>query len=333
MPNPRLAYCRLSCLLAGIALLTGCQSESRSIASGTLAQIAQTAETLLGKRESEEISDNPEQALPSEEASGLARAEESEKIDAIQQGSELPAVIALGQESRHVRPEDVRLTEPSGVREPWNSPYEVFGDRYEVKQSSRGYVEVGIASWYGPKFQGRKTSNGEVFDMYGLSAAHKGLPIPTIVRVTNLDNGSKIDVRINDRGPFHDDRIIDLSFAAAEALGFSDQGTAPVVVEAVDSKNFPEDTPANAASAPNVYIQAGAFQSVTSARNLKRDIEANLMLQRLKAEVRVLESEFEVDKVLHKVWIGPIKQIKTDEAVTKILIQMGLSKPVKVVAN
>ena len=169
--------------------------------------------------------------------------------------------------------------------------------------------------------------------MYGLSAAHKGLPIPTIVRVTNLDNGSKIDVRINDRGPFHDDRIIDLSFAAAEALGFSDQGTAPVVVEAVDSKNFQEDTPAKAASAPNVYIQAGAFQSATSARNLKRDIEANLMLQRLKAEVRVLESEFEVDKVLHKVWIGPIKQIKTDEAVTKILIQMGLSKPVKVVAN
>ena len=187
-----------------------------------------------------------------------------------------------------------------------------------------------LSSWYGGYFHGRTTANGETYNMYGHTAAHKTLPFGTKLRVCYQ---GCVNVRINDRGPFHDDRIIDLSFAAAEALGFSDQGTAPVVVEAVDSKNFPEDTPANAASAPNVYIQAGAFQSATRARNLKRDIEANLMLQRLKAEVRVLESEFEVDKVLHKVWIGPIKQIKTDEAVTKILIQMGLSKPVKVVAN
>ena len=100
-----------------------------------------------------------------------------------------------------------------------------------------GYREIGIASWYGKKFHGRKTAMGEKYDMYGLSAAHKALPLPTMVRVTNLDNGRSIEVRVNDRGPFHEDRVIDLSYAAARALGFETKGTAPVVVEAIDEVN------------------------------------------------------------------------------------------------
>ncbi|MBT3463096.1 MAG: septal ring lytic transglycosylase RlpA family protein [Gammaproteobacteria bacterium] len=240
----------------------------------------------------------------------------------------------LDAESKHLGGDDLNFgSTDEGIRRPWNSPYEVFGDRYEVKKSSLGYVEVGIASWYGQKFQGRKTSNGEIFDMYLASAAHKSLPIPTMVRVTNLDNGRKIEVRVNDRGPFHDDRIIDLSFAAAKALGFSTQGTAPVVVEALDAINYPEKALKQKQAGPKIYLQAGAFQSKVSARNLKRDIEANLMLQRLKAVVRVLESEFEKDSTLHKVWIGPIQTSKNEAAVTRILVQMGLAKPVKVVAN
>ena len=120
------------------------------------------------------------------------------------------------------------------------TPYEVFGVTYEVMPDSFGHVEIGVASWYGKKFHGRLTSNGEKYDMYGLSAAHKSLPIPSMVKVTNLDNGKSINLRINDRGPFHDNRIIDLSYAAAKAIGFDRQGTAPVVVEALDQLNHPD---------------------------------------------------------------------------------------------
>ena len=151
--------------------------------------------------------------------------------------------------------------EPRPETTPWNSPYEVYGDRYVVKEyKSKGIGKSASHPGMGKKFQGRKTSNGEIFDMHAMSAAHKTLPIPTMVRVTNLDNGQKIDVRVNDRGPFHDDRILDLSYAAAKALGFSEQGTAPVVVEALDAVNYPDEL-VGPKKAPNVYLQAGAFQS------------------------------------------------------------------------
>jgi rare lipoprotein A len=112
-------------------------------------------------------------------------------------------------------------------------PYEVFGVTYYPLSSSEGYVEEGIASWYGKKFHNRPTANGEVYDMYAITAAHKTLPLPTWVRVTNLDNLRSMVLRINDRGPFVGDRIIDLSYAAAEVLGFEEQGTANVRVEAL----------------------------------------------------------------------------------------------------
>lgn len=114
--------------------------------------------------------------------------------------------------------------------------YEVFGRRYFTQKSSRGHVERGIASWYGQPFHGRKTSSGEVYDMYTMSAAHKTLPLPTYARVTNLDNGRSVVVRINDRGPFHEDRIIDLSYVAAVKLGMKRQGTARVKVKAIQPK-------------------------------------------------------------------------------------------------
>ena len=114
------------------------------------------------------------------------------------------------------------------------SPYTVLGNTYTVLPSSNGFVEEGTASWYGRKFHGRLTSNGEKFDMYAMTAAHKHLPIPTYVKVTNLDNGKRAVLRVNDRGPFHGDRVIDLSWAAAAKLGFADQGTAPVRIVALD---------------------------------------------------------------------------------------------------
>jgi len=112
--------------------------------------------------------------------------------------------------------------------------YVVFGKRYYTKSSSRGHVERGLASWYGKKFHGRKTSNGERYNMYAMTAAHKTLPLPTYVRVSNLTNGRSTVVRVNDRGPFHGKRIIDLSYSAACRLGMAAQGIAMVEIRAID---------------------------------------------------------------------------------------------------
>lgn len=116
-----------------------------------------------------------------------------------------------------------------------NGPvYEVLGKRYSVMPSSTGYQERGVASWYGTKFHGNLTSSREPYDMYSMTAAHKTLPLPSYVRVTNLDNQRSVILRVNDRGPFYSDRIIDLSFAAAKKLGYAENGTARVKVEGID---------------------------------------------------------------------------------------------------
>jgi rare lipoprotein A len=118
-----------------------------------------------------------------------------------------------------------------------NKSYSVLGKRYQVLDSSHGYAEEGLASYYGKKFHGRRTSSQEVYDMYAFTAAHKTLPLPSFARVTNLDNGRSIVVRVNDRGPFHAGRVIDLSYAAAVKLGYRDRGTARVRVEALTEQD------------------------------------------------------------------------------------------------
>ena len=116
-------------------------------------------------------------------------------------------------------PSDAELQDAIPVQEPpspqGNADYQVLGQRYQVLDSAAGFVEQGVASWYGNKFHGHLTSNGEYYDMYSMTAAHKHLPLPSYVRVTNLDNDKSVVVRVNDRGPFHPNRVIDLSFAAA----------------------------------------------------------------------------------------------------------------------
>ncbi len=114
------------------------------------------------------------------------------------------------------------------------SPYSVMGKTYFPMNDARRYQATGTASWYGTKFHGQATANGEAYDLYGMTAAHKTLPLPSYVRVTNLDNGKSVIVRVNDRGPFYSDRIIDLSFAAAKKLGYAESGTARVQVEGID---------------------------------------------------------------------------------------------------
>lgn len=118
------------------------------------------------------------------------------------------------------------------------NPYTVLGKTYFPIQDSRNYRAEGTASWYGTKFHGQNTANGEVYDLYGMSAAHKTLPLPAYVRVTNLDNKRVVVLRVNDRGPFYSDRIIDLSYAAAKKLGYAESGTARVRVEGIDPQQW-----------------------------------------------------------------------------------------------
>ncbi|WP_100640876.1 septal ring lytic transglycosylase RlpA family protein [Alteromonas facilis] len=132
----------------------------------------------------------------------------------------------------------------------WNSrPYTVLGKRYYPLQTGKGFTEQGQASWYGQKFHGHLTSNGEIYDMYGMTAAHKTLPLPSFVRVTNKANGKQVVVRVNDRGPFHGDRIIDLSFAAAKKLDFLKTGTANVSLEVI---HFDEQNRVTVGNGPTV---------------------------------------------------------------------------------
>lgn len=142
------------------------------------------------------------------------------------------------------------IPEPEVRNEPrartGNRDYAVLGTKYRVLDDHNGYVEEGLASYYGKKFHGRRTSSQEVYDMYAFTAAHKTLPLPSFARVTNLDNGRSVVVRVNDRGPFHKGRIIDLSYAAAVKLGYRDRGTARVRVEALSADG---DAPLLASSA------------------------------------------------------------------------------------
>jgi len=154
------------------------------------------------------------------------------------------------------------------------SSYVVYGVRYTVMKSASGYVARGRASWYGKKFHGRKTSSGEVFDMYLATAAHRSLPLPTYATVTNLANGKKVVVKINDRGPFHGDRLIDLSYAAAIKIGIARAGTGRVEVRVINSGSPTSSSAITAAtSAPlaseGTYVQMGAFKFFVNAQEMR----------------------------------------------------------------
>ena len=149
---------------------------------------------------------------------------------------------------------------PVGTTSEDRAFYEVFGQRYYPMASAIGFTQKGLASWYGPKFHGNKTSIGETFDMYKMTAAHKTLPLPSKVLVTNLENGKQIVVRVNDRGPFVKDRIIDLSFAAAKALEFDKKGTELVAVEVLASAVTQDGKTASLLFPGKIVYQLGAFR-------------------------------------------------------------------------
>lgn len=174
-------------------------------------------------------------------------------------------------------PKKIPVTGPSARRQKAHQkPYTVLGKRYEPIQNHQGFVQTGIASWYGKDFHGKKTSNGETYDMHAMTAAHKTLPLGVFVKVRNRENGSEAVVRVNDRGPFVKGRIIDLSFAAAKKLGVDIAGTAPVRIEALGYRGSGAGeyrTPDNY-DAGNYTIQVGSFKEPGNAERLSRELKA-----------------------------------------------------------
>lgn len=200
-----------------------------------------------------------------------------------------------------------------------HSPYEVFGETYYVKASAEDYHERGIASWYGTRFHGRPTSSGEPYDMYKLTAAHRTLPLPTFAEVRNLDNGRSIIVRINDRGPFHPDRIIDLSWAAAVKLGIDQAGTGKVEVRAITF-----DEPLQYVTSPArlpVLLQVGAF----SERERAEAVAARLG-QAGVAPVRSESARTPSGRVW-RVQVGPLNALETVFELADSIVALGFGQP------
>lgn len=239
------------------------------------------------------------------------------------------------------------------------SSYVVFGKTYHTLPSSQGFVQRGIASWYGKKFHGRLTSSREPYDMYAMTAAHTQLPLPTYVQVTNLKNGKQVVLRVNDRGPFHGNRVIDLSYTAAKKLDIIQQGTGLVEVRALDPRNYrlaqnrtinssnnasiktESATTADgsvsevvveqqkvlvadsaitvSAKGPQVFVQVGAFGERENANQLKNQLSG------LNLGEVTISSVVKNAKPLHRVRIGPLATVQTADDTVAELNAMGMN--------
>lgn len=201
--------------------------------------------------------------------------------------------------------------------------YKVLGKTYYTLASAEGYREKGIASWYGTKFHGHRTSSGEIYDMYAMTAAHKTLPLPTYVEVTNLENGRKVIVKVNDRGPFHENRIIDLSYSAATKLGIVAKGTGLVEVRAISSGSSYKrvsrepSAPVKSLHKAEMFLQIGAFSTHNRAEEVR---------ERLAAAVTdaVLIVPFErPDGRLYRVRVGPLASVAYGDSLAERLESLG----------
>jgi rare lipoprotein A len=193
--------------------------------------------------------------------------------------------------------------------------YEVFGKRYYVMDSSEGFKQKGLASWYGTKFHGQRASSGETYNMYAMTAAHKTLPLPTYVEVTNLKNGRKAVVKVNDRGPFHEGRIIDLSYAAATKLDVVATGTAPVEIRVINEKGEPAVAVDDEYVDENgkLYVQIAAFSTEEHALRMIEDLRDKKF-----HSVRI-HVDNNKGKLLYRVRIGPVP---TDHVAEQVLAQL-----------
>lgn len=212
----------------------------------------------------------------------------------------------------------IPIEEPKSLRGNPKS-YVVFDQRYDVLTQSQNYIERGIASWYGRKFHGRKTSNGETYDMLAMTAAHKTLPLPTYVQVTNLENNRSAVVRVNDRGPFHENRIIDLSYAAAVKLGINTRGTGFVEIRALTDPASYENTQLvkKVLATHHIYLQIGAFSDLNNALRLKTRIKRSAL------PAAQISAGVYLENPIYRVLIGPIASVDKADKLSKRLSDLG----------
>ena len=194
--------------------------------------------------------------------------------------------------------------------------YDVMGRRYFVLASSDGYLERGVASWYGPGFHAARTSNGESYDMYGLTAAHKTLPLPCYVLVTNLRNGRNVILRVNDRGPFREGRIIDLSYSAAAKLDILRDGTAFVEVRSITPESAATPAPASPGA---IFVQAGAFATESNASHLLSQLRSQGM------QKSFVRTDTIGGKPMFRVRVGPIPDVAEFDRVVARLKSLGIT--------
>ncbi len=202
------------------------------------------------------------------------------------------------------------------------TPYTVRGERYHLMSRAQDYAEEGIASWYGLKFHGELTSNGEIYNMYAMSAAHKTLPLPSYLRVTNLENQLSIIVRVNDRGPFHEDRVIDLSYAAANKLGYAKKGTAKVKLEVISPVQSENETVSLEPDRLGLFVQVGAFSKESSAESLKK--QSKPLSDGYESFVALAPNR---EPSLYRVRIGPIADRVSAGKIVKSLERAGIGNP------
>ncbi len=201
-----------------------------------------------------------------------------------------------------------------------NKTYHIAGHSYTPLPDAAGYRERGVASWYGKKFHGKRTSSGEPYNMYAMTAAHRTLPLPCYARVRNLANGRSVIVRVNDRGPFHDNRLIDLSYTAAARLGVLGTGTGLVEVEAVSPREPAPVQVAGAGAEPRLYLQVGAFASRPNAEALRTRLEGG--------DFRPVEihSAPHPQGALHRVRIGPLASVEDSDRLAARVSASGLGE-------
>jgi len=205
-------------------------------------------------------------------------------------------------------------------------PYKVFGQWYQPLPDSKGFRQRGIASWYGKDFHGKKTSNGEIYDMYAITAAHKTLPLGTYVRVHNLENSRKVDVRINDRGPFVRGRIIDLSYTAAKDIGIVGPGTARVEVVALGTPATTDGGSSRSYVQGDYYsgnftYQVGAFVNRENAERQERE----LRIKYKNAHITVFDRG---DQIFYRVRVGKFTTLEDAVRYELILIEDGYPNPI-----
>ena len=217
-----------------------------------------------------------------------------------------------------------RVTPPPSPPQ-YPKPYKVFGKWYQPIPDSKGFRQQGVASWYGDKFHGRKTSNGETYDMYAMTAAHKTLPFGTYVRIRNLKNNQEVEVRVNDRGPFVRGRIIDLSYTSARKIGLVGPGTAPVEIVALGASSHPWEKKASPKPyvpidyyQGNFTIQIGAFENRENAERLKQRLNNRYK----NVHIMTFDSG---SGIFYRVRVGKFSDLQQAVENEEILIKSGFS--------